>query len=276
METGTVLDARRSGRPRTSEKNIERVRQAFQRSPMNSIRTAARQLDLPRATVHKVLHKNVRLFVYKVQMLQALQPNDMPRQKEFAVNMLQQISEDEAFLKRVCFSDEVTFHVSEKLNKHNVRIWGSENPHATRELQRDSPKVNVWCRIMCNRIIGPFFFHEASIIADVYLDLLTEYVAPQLIEFQPTIIFQQDGASPHWGLHVREFLNETFLNRWIKRDGPIPWSLGLPDITPLGFFLWGYVKDIAYKAKVRDIDDLKQRISNAMTTIDKAMLRRTW
>ena len=134
METGTVFDARRSGRPRPSEENIERVRQAFQCSPMKSIRTAARQLDLPRATVHKVLHKNLKLFAYKVQMLQTLQPNDMPRRKEFAVNMLQQISEDEAFLKRVCFSDEVTFHVSGKLNKHNVRIWGSENPHATREL----------------------------------------------------------------------------------------------------------------------------------------------
>ena len=125
METGTVFDTRRSGQPRTSKENIERVRQAFQLFSMKSIRTAARQLELPRSTVHKVLHKNLRLYVYKVQMLQALQPNDMPRRKEFAVNMLQQISEDEAFLKQVCFSDEATFHVSGKLNKHNVRIWGS-------------------------------------------------------------------------------------------------------------------------------------------------------
>ena len=109
METGTVFDARRSGRPRPSEENAECVRQAFQRSPMKSIHTAARQLDLPRATVHKVLHKNLKLFAYKVQMLQTLQPNDMPRQKEFAVNMLQRISEDEAFLKLVCFSDEALF-----------------------------------------------------------------------------------------------------------------------------------------------------------------------
>ena len=120
IKTGTVFDARRSGRPITSEENIERVRQAFQRSPMKSIRTVARQLDLPRATVHKVLHKNLRLFFYKVQMLHALQPNDMPRRKDFSVNMLQRIFEDEAFLKRVCFSNEATFHVSGKLNKHIV------------------------------------------------------------------------------------------------------------------------------------------------------------
>ena len=111
----TVFNTR-SWQPRTSEENIEHVRQAFQRSPMKSIRTAAKQLELPYSTVHKVLHRNLRLHAYKVQMLQALQPNDMPRQKEFTVNILQRISEDEAFLKQVCFSDKATFHVSGKLN----------------------------------------------------------------------------------------------------------------------------------------------------------------
>ena len=72
-----MFDTRRSGRLRTSEENIERVRQAFEHFPMKSIRTAARQLELPRSTVHKILHKNLRLYAYKVQMLQALQPNDM-------------------------------------------------------------------------------------------------------------------------------------------------------------------------------------------------------
>ena len=55
METGLVLDAVKSGRPRTSWENIERVRQAFSRSPIKSIRTAARELELPPTTVHKVL-----------------------------------------------------------------------------------------------------------------------------------------------------------------------------------------------------------------------------
>ena len=59
METGTVLDKGRSGRPKISDENIDRVREAFARSPTKSIRTAARQLQLPRSTVHKVLHKNL-------------------------------------------------------------------------------------------------------------------------------------------------------------------------------------------------------------------------
>ena len=91
METGSVLDAVRSGRPRTSAENIERVRQTFSPSPIKSIRTAIRELELelPPTTVHKVPHKRLRLYAYKVQMLQRLQPNDKPKRKEFAVNMLQ-------------------------------------------------------------------------------------------------------------------------------------------------------------------------------------------
>uniref|UniRef100_A0A8C5MVZ7 Natural cytotoxicity triggering receptor 3 n=1 Tax=Leptobrachium leishanense TaxID=445787 RepID=A0A8C5MVZ7_9ANUR len=34
---------------------------------------------------------------------------------------------------------------------------------------------------------------------------------------------------------------------------PIPYPPDSPDITPLNFFLWGYVNDIVYQTKVRDI-----------------------
>ena len=55
-----------------------------------------------------------------------------------------------------------------------------------------------------------------------------------------------------------------------------PWPPRSPDITPLDFFLWGYVKNIVYLTKVRDMTDLRQRISNAIAAIDEAMLQRTW
>jgi hypothetical protein len=44
----------------------------------------------------------------------------------------------------------------------------------------------------------------------------------------------------------------------------------------MDFFLWGYVKDIVYKTKIRDINDLKERIIDAIATVDEAMLERTW
>ena len=90
---------------------------------------------------------------------------------------------------------------------------------------------------MHNQIIGPFIFAESTITASIYLDMLKHYVVSQLEEFQPRVVFQQDGAPPHWGLIIRDFLNETFPNRWIGRNGPTPWPPRSPDITPLDFFL---------------------------------------
>lgn len=276
MDTGSVLHQKGAGRPSTSAENVDRVRAAFERSPGKSVRTAARQLQLPRSTVHKVLHKQLRLYAYKVQLVHALQPDDAPRRAEFAADMLQRIDDDDRFLKRVLFSDEATFHVSGVLNRHNVRIWGSEPPYLSREVVRDSPKVNVWCGVMFDRIIGPFFFIERTITANVYLDMLTEYVIPQLEDMQPNVIFQQDGAPPHWGLAVRDFLNQRFPGRWIGRDGPISWPPRSPDITPLDFFLWGYVKDIVFKTPVANLEELRQRITAAIETVDEGMLARTW
>ena len=93
---------------------------------------------------------------------------------------------------------------------------------------------------------------------------------------QPNIIFQQDGALPHWGLIVRAALDAHFLGRWIGRDGPIAWPPHSPDITPLDFFLWGYVKDIVFRTKVTGLQDLKTRIQAAVATVTPDMLARTW
>ena len=84
------------------------------------------------------------------------------------------------------------------------------------------------------------------------------------------------GAPPHWGLCVRDFLNEVFPNRWIGRDGPTPWPARSPDITPLDFFLWGYVKDNVYRTPICDLQTLKTRIKEAIASVTFEMLQNTW
>jgi len=163
------------------------------------------------------------------------------------------------------------------VNRHNVHIWGSENLHVVFQNLQGSPKVNIPCGLMLNKVIGSFFFNEPTISANVNLDMLELYVAPQSEEFQPWIIFQQDGAPPHWGSHVRWFLDDaTFPNRWIGRDDLTSWPPQLPDITPLDFFLWRYVKGKAFSTPVPDITNFKARITDAFATITEDMLENMW
>jgi hypothetical protein len=59
-------------------------------------------------------------------------------------------------------------------------------------------------------------------------------------------------------------------------DGPMPWPPRSPDITPLDFFVWGYVKRNVFPTPVNGLDDLKTRIRNAISAIPEGMLHRTW
>ena len=84
METGSILNRKRSGRPSIDEETVNVVYVAFHRKPRKSIRVASNKLAIPRSTVHKVLHKRLWLHAYKLQIVQALKPDDHPRRAAVA------------------------------------------------------------------------------------------------------------------------------------------------------------------------------------------------
>ena len=57
---------------------------------------------------------------------------------------------------------------------------------------------------------------------------------------------------------------------------PWLWPASSPDITPLDFFLWGYVKTKVYKHEITNIDDLKTKITDAVASVRPEMLVNTW
>jgi len=63
-------------------------------------------------------------------MVKQLSDEDHRRWLDFCLQLRDLMSSDDHFLEKVQFSDEVTFHVSGAVNRRNVRIRGSENPHA--------------------------------------------------------------------------------------------------------------------------------------------------
>ena len=83
-------------------------------------------------------------------------------------------------------------------------------------------------------------------------------------------------APPHWSLNVKAYFDDVFPDAWIGRGGPTAWPARSPDITPLDFFLWGYVKDRVYKTPVDDIDHLKEKIREAVAFVTPDMLAATW
>jgi len=100
--------------------------------------------------------------------------------------------------------------------------------------------------ILGDRIVGPFFLEE-NVTAETY----TRFLSHDLVDYLDTlpeevsgaVIFQQDGHPAHTSRRAVAMLNLLFPDQWIGARGPRPWPPRSPDLTPMDFFLWGYMKD---------------------------------
>ncbi|GBO29044.1 hypothetical protein AVEN_271697-1 [Araneus ventricosus] len=84
------------------------------------------------------------------------------------------------------------------------------------------------------------------------------------------------NAPPHYDNIVREFLDTTFPQRWIGRGAVMAWPPRSPDLTPLDFYLRGYVKQHVYSERINDINHLKQRITDVIHCVTPDVLTRVW
>ncbi|CAI6366855.1 unnamed protein product [Macrosiphum euphorbiae] len=66
-------------------------------------------------------------------------------------------------------------------------------------------------------------------------------------------------------------LHTKFEGRLISRCGDQNWPPRSCDLTPMDFFLWGYVKAHVYENKPRTIEELKEEIRRVIGELDPEM-----
>ncbi|GFU91243.1 putative LOC100569746 [Trichonephila clavipes] len=84
--------------------------------------------------------------------------------------------------------------------------------------------------------------------------------------------FQQDGATCHAARATIYLLKDTLGDRLISRFGPVNWHPRSFDLTPLDYFLWGYVKSLVYANKPQTLDHLEDTIHRVIADIRPQML----
>lgn len=272
-QTGSVQDVKPPTRLRTgrSAENIAAVRENVLAVPETSIRHRSQELDLSYSTTQRILTKDLHLHAYKIQITQELKPADHLKRRVFANWMREK---DADFSKKIVFSDEAHFHLSGYVNKQNCRIWGSENPRVTTEHQMHPQKVTVWCGLWSQGVIGPYFFEDddgaaVTVNGNRYRNMLeqlfrTDFAAMDLRD----IWFQQDGATPHTATATIDLLHTQFPGRVISKNGDCNWPPRSCDLTPLDFFLWGYLKGKVYANAPATIQELKNSIIHEIEAIE--------
>lgn len=278
MNTGSVVDIRRSGRPSTSrsDENVQRVQEMFTRSPQKSTRHAARESGLSRHTIRTVLKKELNFRPWKPHYCQQLSPEDCDHRMEYGELMLGWYGDWPQLFENIIWSDEAIFHIGGFVNRHNCHYWAQHDPEATVEKSQSRPKVTVWCGITSNKVVGPFILRD-TMNSERYLAMLEDEVWPIVSTWDNIndLIWMQDGAPPHFALIVREWLDRHFPGRWLGRRGPHEWPARSPDLTPCDFFLWGWAKEEVYRTKPRTLDELEDRIRQVLGNIPQEFLHKS-
>ncbi|GFX37124.1 hypothetical protein TNCV_4796921 [Trichonephila clavipes] len=99
--------------------------------------------------------------------------------------------------------------------------------------------------------------------------MITNFFIPELNNHDvQELWFQQDGATI-------DLLKDTFGDhRLISRFGPVNWPPRSCDLTPLDYFLWGYVKSLVHADKTQTLDHSEDNIRRVIADIRPQMLEK--
>lgn len=263
-----------------SEENIAAVEASVEVNENLSVSRRSAELGLSPMTTWRILRHDLGLHPYKMVLAQELKPNDHRLRREFADWALEEMEGDPDFHRKIIFSDEAHFWLNGFVNKQNCRYWSAENPRVVHESPLYPQRVTVWCGLWYGGIIGPYFFKNAegacvTVNGDRYRAMISDYFFAEYDEIDADdLYFQQDGATCHTAHATMDLLRGKFGDSFISRGGPHIWPPRSCDLTPLDYFLWGYVKSLVYSNGPENLDDLEANIRNAIAGIPAEMCHR--
>ncbi|ERL96059.1 hypothetical protein D910_00904, partial [Dendroctonus ponderosae] len=201
-----------------------------------------------------IIIKKHNFYPYKIQLCHELDGNDFENRTEFCMWVLDEVAENEKFFENVLFNDECTFHNNVLVNRHNFHYYSDTNPRVYRIMKNQNRwPVNVWGGILGQYLSGPNFFEgHLNVSNKPSLNIIGKKKSLSILE-------------PTCGINWME-LRVISTAKWIGRNGFRNWPPTSPDLTPLDFFLWGYIKGIVYHTLPTTSHDMKTRIRDAFKT----------
>ncbi|GFW90968.1 putative transposable element [Trichonephila clavipes] len=105
--------------------------------------------------------------------------------------------------------------------------------------------------------------------------MITNFFIPELNNHDVLELwFLRDGATCHTARATIDLLKDTFGDRLISRFGSVNWPPRSCDLTPLDYFLWGYVKALVYADMLQTLDHLEDIIRRVIADIRLQMLEK--
>uniref|UniRef100_A0A3P8VM51 Uncharacterized protein n=1 Tax=Cynoglossus semilaevis TaxID=244447 RepID=A0A3P8VM51_CYNSE len=236
-ETGKTTSKPIPGRKRSvrTKRVVEMVRNRVQRNLCRSVRTTAKEVNISKPSLRRIVKQDLRLKALKMQHRQLISATSKKKQLDRGQMMLQEIQS--AANKVLVWSDEKIFTVQAVVNSQNDRVYAHSKPAG----------VMLWTAVASYGSKSPLVFIQE------------EKVLPWCTNvFGKQYIFTQDGAPTHTSNVTQTWCKQHFAGFWDKTM----WPPSRPDINPMDFAIWSVME--------REVSRVSH---NSVTTLKKALMK---
>ena len=249
-----------------------------------SINTSRRNnFGLSHATFLRIAKTDLNLNAYKALQVPMQKPTDLGDRRDAATWYLSLTQEQQ---ENIAFSDESIFSLDQGHNSQNDRRWapkkkgdsGGRPESFTVEQAKYSKTTMVFLGLHSSgRFFGKRFFRGETVTGEKYYWHVRNNCVPALKALNPTnpgslqgMIWQQDGASVHCTNQVMTYLGRQFGDRvWSRKaEQGVNWPSRSPDLNPLDYWVWAYLKSKVYFPKPQNLDQLESAISREIEILN--------
>src|SRR6218665_1296716 len=172
------------------------------------------------------------------------------------------------------------FTVQIPRNSQSYRVYANVHVAVKRDIPSErllkcrkhfSQSIMVWVAVS-QLGKSSLVFVEAKVNSFYYCDvalhqgLLSDIIAHSGDDFT----FQQDGAPAHRSRKTVAFLTAHFP----KCIEPENWPPNSPDLNPVDYSIWGVLKQLVYRQRIRDIEHLKEVLTARWNEISQDTINR--
>jgi len=281
--TGTFQRRPGSGRPRSARttENVELVEslilsQEDEPQTHHTQRQISREIGISQSSVRRIVKSDLRLRCLKKRRAHELTEQNKRMRLQRSVQLLRLYPA--SLVNFIWFTDEKLFTVATPNNSQNDRLYVANGVRkrdvAAKRLLRTRPTFSKSLMVSVGvSALGRTNIHfiepGVKINGQYYRDvLLMQGLLPDIRELSEYFIFQQDGAPAHRARETVELLQaETpgFIS-------PALWPPNSPDLNPVDYKIWGYMQEMVYRVKIRDLNHLRQRITEVWNEIDQRVI----
>lgn len=230
-------------------------------------RQISRETTLSRSSVRRIIKADLHLKCLKKRRAQELTAANKQARLERSRRLLRLYPA--SVVNFIWFTDEKLFTVAAPSNSQNDRVYVSaatkKKEVPTDRLLRTHPTFSKSIMVSVGisglgRTEIHFIEPAVKVNGQYYRDvLLMQGLLPNIREITEYFIFQQDGAPAHRARDTVRLL-ETETPDFIR---PTLWPPNSPDLNPVDYTIWSIMQEKVYKTKIRDVNELRQRMVEA-------------